>query len=155
MFVSAKSEDMDNFDIRQSAYADCVKRNHLPYYVVLRGQYTKAGSYAALKKYIEGGNELPTAIVSANDKMAAGVLKLLDDKGIRVPEYISVIGFDDADIEFNEDAGLSSVREPIPNMAQFSINYIYDCLQSGEIKGIVKRTKPELIIRKSVAAPPY
>jgi DNA-binding LacI/PurR family transcriptional regulator len=153
MFISAKTEELDNFDVRQTAYADCVKRNHLPYYVVLRGEYTKAGSYAALKKYVESGNELPTAIISANDKMAAGALKLLDDKGIRVPEDVSVIGFDDADIESNEDAGLSSIREPIPHMAKSCIDYIYDCLNSREIKGSVELTMPQLILRKSTAAP--
>lgn len=155
MFMSAKTEDMDNYDIRQSAYADCVKKYHLPYYVVLRGEYTKAGSYAALKKYVDGGGELPTAIVAANDKMAWGVLTLLNDKGIRVPEDISVIGFDDADIEFNEDMGLSSVREPIAHMASFCVDYIYDCLLSGELKNTVERTKPQLVLRKSTAAPPY
>jgi DNA-binding LacI/PurR family transcriptional regulator len=155
MFISAKSGEPDDGDIRRMAYADCVKNFHLPYYAVVRGEYTKAGSYAALKKFLESGRELPTAIVSANDKMAWGALKLLDDKGLRVPEDISVIGFDDADIEFNEDAGLSSVREPISHMAHFCVDYINECLNSGQIKGVVERIEPQLIIRKSTGAPSY
>jgi LacI family transcriptional regulator len=155
LFMSAKSEEMDRFDIRLDAYREFVKKYNLPYYTVLRGEYTKAGSYAALKRFVEDGNELPSAIVSANDKMAWGAMKLLEDKGIQVPDEISVIGFDDADTEFNEDMGLTSVRQPIAQMAQFSIDYIYECLNKGELKRIVERMKPELIIRKSTAAPMY
>lgn len=56
-----------------------------------------------------------------------------------VPGDVSVVGFDDADEEHNEDMGLTTCRQPVAQMAQYCVGYIGDCVRSGE-RPVVRQT---------------
>ncbi len=152
LFMSAKREDQDKYDIRYRAYSDGIKRHGFSYSKVLRGNYKRKDSHRAIKRYFQESNERPTAVICANDEMAGGVLSALDEMKIKVPEEISVFGFDDANIDFNEDVGLSSVRQPIEKMAESCVKYIYDAILKNDSSGMVMHVEPQLIIRNSVSS---
>lgn len=82
-----------------------------------RGDYRFESGIAAGKKLLSG-KKPPTAIFSSNDEMAAGVLHAAREKGLSVPEDLSIIGFDDTAIAAHIWPPLTTVRWPIRAMAR-------------------------------------
>jgi LacI family transcriptional regulator len=95
-----------------------------------------------------------TAIVAANDLMAAGALRELAESGIRVPEEISVVGFDDAPLAEMVSPALTTVRQPLQEMAQKAVSLLLARIagEDGEVQRHVLPT--ELVVRESTAPPP-
>jgi DNA-binding LacI/PurR family transcriptional regulator len=151
MFLSAdKNEEISAWDIRLSAYLDGIKEHNLSYKVIIRGgRRTSSKGYSAIKEYIENGGELPDAIIAASDELASGALKFLNERNIKIPEEVAVIGFDDANIEYNQDMGLSSIRQPIDKMVDYCVEYIYDCISKRTLSNVKIRMESELILRKT------
>lgn len=152
LFLSGReSAQRSAGDQRQAAYLAGIRRHGLAYDTVLYGGYTRQGGYAALKEYLDSGGSLPSAILAANDRMAWGVLRLLEERDIRVPGDISVVGFDDADEEHNEEVGLTTCRQPVAEMAQYCVRYINDCVESGDHRVAQEKMMPQFILRSSTA----
>lgn len=143
---SASEQSNDN---RMAAYLESVSLGKLQYRSVLYGKFTKQGGYAAVKEYLENGGCLPDAIIAGNDRMAWGAMELLAEKNIRVPSDVSIVGFDDADEEYNDDVGLTTIRQPIAQMLKYCVDYIYECLETGELTQSQVKMAPELIVRSS------
>lgn len=66
----------------------------------------------------------PTAIFAANDDMAAGVLRVAARRGIRVPDDLSVAGFDDSSLAKQITPALTTVRQPLPEMAERAASFL-------------------------------
>jgi LacI family transcriptional regulator len=104
---------------------------------------------------------LPTAIYAANDESAAGVLHAAHDLKIRIPEQLSVAGFDDAPLSRYVWPSLTTVRQPIMAMAEYAVRVLINSAQ-----GIAHSKQPqlgdsqdilmphELLVRQSTAPPP-
>jgi len=80
------------------------------------GAFTEESGRAAMLKALQQPRGLPDAVFATNDEMAIGILRTLREKGIRVPEDVAVVGFDDSRIAGL--LGLSSVRFPIRDMGR-------------------------------------
>lgn len=78
---------------RAQGYVRAMKEANLPDLPLIHGFYRENIAYSETKKYLQA-QEAPTAIFVANDIMALGVLRALGELGLRVPEDISLIGFD-------------------------------------------------------------
>ena len=89
----------------------------LPRSLVASGNYTFESGLAAGAKLLDQSPR-PTAIFSCNDEMAAGVVHAASERGIRVPEELSIIGFDDTPIAAHIWPPLTTVRWPIAAMAR-------------------------------------
>lgn len=76
--------------------------------------------------------ELPTAIFCANDAVAMGCMEALRDGGVRVPEDISVVGFDDLLISGLTRPALTTVRQPFRQMGGRAVNLLLSQIESGE-----------------------
>ncbi len=70
--------------------------------------------------------ERPTAIIAANDDMAAGVLHEVHERGLAIPEEISVAGFDDTVISGRTWPPLTTVRQPIREMTRVAVRQLVD-----------------------------
>jgi DNA-binding LacI/PurR family transcriptional regulator len=90
----------------------------------------------------------PTAIVATSDVHAAAAIRVLTDRGIRVPEDVSVIGFDDAPIA--DLIGLTTVRQPLVDKGRTAATMLLDVINGHGRRRSVK--KVELVIRSSTAA---
>src|SRR5205085_5636555 len=66
----------------------------------------------------------PTAIYAASDKLALGVLKAASIQGVRVPDELSVVGFDDIPMAAYAIPSLTTVRQPIEQMARFAVDNV-------------------------------
>lgn len=113
--------------------------------------FTVEGGQAAGGELIDSGH---TAIICASDLMALGVIRAARSRGLRVPEDISVIGFDDSALIAFTDPPLTTVRQPVQAMGKAAVSALL-----SEINGVrVSRTEllfhPELIVRASTGSAP-
>jgi DNA-binding LacI/PurR family transcriptional regulator len=91
----------------------------------------------------------PTAIVATNDEMAAGVLQAVWEVGLRCPDDISVVGFDDVPLARQLCPPLTTVNQPIREMAARAMQLLIDDFFEGD--GIIRHVevKTQLVIRQS------
>jgi LacI family transcriptional regulator len=93
-----------------------------------------------------------TAIFAANDEMAFGACVALHKRGIRVPEDVSVVGFDDQMLSATFVPPLTTVRQPTFEMGTTAAKAILDALAGNEVKLPSLRT--DLVVRESTAKAP-
>lgn len=117
--------------------------------VILQGAFEEEYTYNAVKSFIRFHSEqLPDAFVAGNDLSAIGCIKALQSDGYRVPEDISVIGFDDIDIAQYFKPSLTTVRNPIARQGILAVDTLVSMIEEKEA-GSVKRLEGNLIIRES------
>ena len=94
----------------------------------------------------------PTAIFASNDEMAAGVIAAAHKSGISVPEELSIAGFDDSVIATVVWPQLTTVRQPIKEMAAAAVNMVTkQCRGQTEENSTARKLPVKLIIRESTA----
>ena len=93
-----------------------------------------------------------TALFTASDVMAVGAIRALHEKGMRVPEDVSVIGFDGLEVGSYLVPKLSSVVQPAQMMAQRSVEILISQIK-GESDAVHETVPFELWERESVSAP--
>lgn len=115
--------------------------------VVAYGDYTRESGVQAMHEILLGG-ETVDAVFAASDLMAVGAMHLLQQAGIRVPEDVAVIGFDDADVARYAEPALTTVRQPIHDLGVTLARQVLR-LAAGEKVEEATLLPTELIIRKS------
>jgi LacI family transcriptional regulator len=106
----------------------------------------------------EGGELLdlvprPTAIVCFNDKVAVGVLEAAAERGLRVPEDLSIVGFDDIDVSRATTPRLTTVRQPLQEMGRMAVTALMRVLDGHTAEALHIELATELVIRDSTAPP--
>jgi DNA-binding LacI/PurR family transcriptional regulator len=106
--------------------------------------------YKATKKLIKS-RELFTAILAFNDVSALGAIRALFEAGLRVPEDVSVVGFDDIQSAEFQHPGLTTIRQPLRKMgktaAEVVLRSVRAPFEDRHVPEIV--VEPELVIRES------
>jgi len=94
--------------------------------------------------------ELPTAVFAAEDQMALGALKAAFEMKVKIPQDISLIGFDNIVQSRYSTPSLTTVSQPKRKMGRAAINLLVDLIESEE-KEFEKQQlfKPKLIVRES------
>jgi LacI family transcriptional regulator len=118
-----------------------------------------AGNFFQLSG-LEGANYLlslkspPTAIFASNDVMAVGAYEAIRARGLRIPQDVSVVGFDDIPQSAQLHPGLTTVRQPLAEMGRLATQRLLISIEqeSGEPLGYVE-LPTELIIRDSACPP--
>lgn len=72
--------------------------------------FTVQGAYEVMKSALEQGKSLPRALFVSNDAMAIGAMKALTEKGIRIPEEVSIVGFNDSSVARYVSPSLSTIK---------------------------------------------
>jgi DNA-binding LacI/PurR family transcriptional regulator len=93
-----------------------------------------------------------TALFAYNDISALGSIRAIQDSGLRVPEDISVIGFDDIQIAVHANPSLTTVRQPLQKMGEIAARTLIDQIEGREKYLPEILIEPELVVRKSTAA---
>jgi DNA-binding LacI/PurR family transcriptional regulator len=96
-----------------------------------------------------GRKKLPTAIFCESDEMAFGAIKAIRKKGLRVPEDISVIGYDDH--EFSTTIGLTTIAQPVQFLGQLAASQIMAKIEKPDSNSAQMKVPTSLVIRESVA----
>lgn len=115
----------------------------------IAGDWTAASGYAAGERLLQ--STLPTAVFAANDLMALGLIRALHDRGLSVPQHVSVVGFDDIPGSAHFIPGLTTVKQDFPALGRQCIEILLAAL-NGEDNAAGPIT-PRLIVRESTAAP--
>jgi LacI family transcriptional regulator len=92
----------------------------------------------------------PTAIFTANDMIAVGVLQQLADSGVAVPDEISVIGFDNIHIASVVNPPLTTIDQPSMDIGRFACHMLIDMLEGSSSVGAMVTLEPTLVERRSV-----
>lgn len=96
------------------------------------------------------GDYLPDAVVAVNDMMAIGTIKLLEQQGVRVPNDLSVIGFDDISVSALVSPALTTIAQPAAKTGQLAACILLDRLEGKEVSKGQIMLQPALIERESV-----
>jgi LacI family transcriptional regulator len=94
----------------------------------------------------------PTAVLASNDLTAIGIMGAVYAAGLRVPEDISVVGFDDIALSSFMPPPLTTIRVSRAEIAEFAFTSLYAASQRGENQGVIHMVRAELVIRQSTAA---
>jgi len=95
----------------------------------------------------------PTAIISGSDEQAYGVYLAARERGLRIPEDLSVVGFDDVDLCRWVSPQLTTVRQPLSSMAAEATRLLLKLAAGEEVASPTVRLASKLIVRDSTAAP--
>ncbi|HOX17874.1 MAG TPA: LacI family DNA-binding transcriptional regulator [Spirochaetales bacterium] len=104
-----------------------------------------AESFAAMR-------EMPTAIFAASDLMAIGLIRGFEKRGVRVPEDISIVGFDDIPNADLVGPALTTVAQDTLGIGKAALDAVLDELDSGSRREEIL-VEPRLVVRQSCAAP--
>ncbi|GLW10517.1 LacI family transcriptional regulator [Microtetraspora sp. NBRC 13810] len=120
--------------------------------VAMPSMTARSGQQAAEKLLSQG--RLPDAIFCANDLLALGVLRGLMHAGVRVPQDVALIGYDDIDFASASAVTLSSVRQPTHRLGQVATELLLDECDNPETHAHQQiMFQPELVIRESTRLP--
>jgi LacI family transcriptional regulator, galactose operon repressor len=91
----------------------------------------------------------PTAVLAANDEMAIGALDAALERGLRVPEDLAVIGFDDIQMAALTRPSLSTIRQPMQLLGEAAVRLLFERLQNPDAPSHHELLETQLVIRQS------
>ena len=111
--------------------------------------YSMQNGYEVTKNLLDSGEEF-SAIFAISDVLAVGAIRAIIDMGKRVPEDVSVAGYDGIELSKYYNPTLTTIKQPVNEMAKASIDLLFDII-SGKQKNQHRVFDGELIIRESTA----
>ncbi len=142
------SDSADRWRAIQQAAARCgVKISpDLSLQLTMEG-FSPEVSYPVMSRFLKKKKDF-TALFAYNDFSAIGAVRALRDAGFRVPEDVSVIGFDDVNSAAFQNPSLTTIRQPWQKMAQIAAQTLLDRLNRKRVPREIL-VEPELVIRES------
>ena len=119
--------------------------------VAASADWATGGGYEAAQRLLDLYPGL-TALVAQNDHLAVGALRALRERGLRVPEDVSVIGYDDMAVSAYLEPPLTTVRQDLAEVGRVAIRLL---IEASEDPGLSRQitVTPQLIVRQSTAPP--
>lgn len=137
---------------RKSAYTAAMAGLGLKAHVdVLPGDFTEAAGHAAARTLLKR-KELPTAVLAANDLVAVGMVAEFRSAGIRVPQDISIVGYDNSTLSGLSLISLTTIQQPVVALGAEATRLLLERV-CGRDQDVVMELAPTLIVRESTAAP--
>lgn len=139
---------------RLKGYLDCLEENNISVNLnyIVESYLTIEGGYRGTKKLLEQTNNDITALVCSNDQMAMGAYQAIYEAGLRIPDDISIIGFDGLDTSRYLAPSLTTVQQPVYDIGFCAAKFVVDAIDNPYIKIPTKVFPTKLIIRESVKA---
>lgn len=111
------------------------------------GDFTKLGGYRATNRIL--ARESPTALFSSSDLMAFGAMDCLRDRGLRLPEDVAVIGFDDIDAASHVTPALTTVKQFGDRMGRAASDTLLQLVKGKSVRPQPVLVETELVVRHS------
>ena len=121
--------------------------------VVPAGSQFEDGVAAGLRYFRDRGEDRPTAVACFNDLVALGLLRALSMLGLRVPEDVSVVGFDDVPMASQSTPALTTVHVPQREMGASAVRIILDDIQKRSTEPVTVVLESHLVVRATTAPP--
>lgn len=140
-----------NCILRRNAYENAIKRFKLPYdpSLIYPLHPTLTGSYENVHALLQQGVHFPSALVANNDRIALGAIKAFKEAGKRVPEDISVIGFDNIPFSAVYDPPLTTMSVPCRDIGIWTVRLLCDRIAYPNAPATKIQVCASLIERKS------
>jgi len=119
--------------------------------VGLNGQGPTSEAFSTAQRFLKEARELPSAFVCGNDEDALHLIRAAEERGLRVPDDLSVVGFDNSDIGQLEKVSLTSVDHPSFEIGERAANILLDKIFHPESRFTTRTiVTPSLVERGSV-----
>lgn len=117
--------------------------------LIQEGDFTEAGGYYAMQRLLRAK---PDAVFAASDIMAVGAMRAAHEAGLKIPDDVAFVGFDDLPIATLSDIQLTTVRQPVIQFGVKAVELLIDLINNGAQppRHIILDT--ELVIRRSCGA---
>jgi len=115
---------------------------------IVYGDFKKSVAYVESEKFFQT-KDLPDAVFCADDYSAIALIERVKEKGLKVPDDIAIVGFDDIDIAEYVRPALTTVRQPILELGKTSAQILFDLIEKKKCPPIHKLINVELIKRES------
>lgn len=119
----------------------------------VEGDFEIAGGVKA-GEYLFDLRNPPTAVFAFNDNLAIGVIQAARSRGLRVPEDVSVVGFDDLEFATIVTPSLTTVRQPLAEMGRTAVSMLVRLLEGQRFETLHVELGTRLVVRDSTAPPP-
>lgn len=116
---------------------------------IVESDFECEGGYQALKKMVQRG-PLPSSIFVSNDMMAMGVINAANELGIKIPDDLSIIGYDDIHIAKFMSPPLTTIHQPKYRLGQAAVETLLTKLENYSKEPNVVQLEPTLVERNSV-----
>ena len=133
---------------RQMGACKALAEVSLQPFAIEYGDYDQpTGYHAIMKWHTEIG--LPTAVFAFDDHIAIGVINAAKDLGLKVPQDLSVCGYDDSLLANHYSPQITSVRQPSEEMAENAVNQLLALIDHRNIGCYAMKFPPKLVIKES------
>lgn len=119
--------------------------------LVVPGGFSLAGGAEAMQVLL-ALSERPTAVFACSDEMAIGAMQVARDAGLRIPEQLSVVGFDDHDV--SEYIGVTTVRQDVVGQGERAAQLLLELLDGELPTGSHEVHPTRLVVRRTTGPPP-
>jgi LacI family transcriptional regulator len=139
---------------RLGGYQSALKDAELLYDadLVVKGDFVQGGGYLATQQLLDLPQP-PTAIFASNDLLAFGAMEAIRQRGLQIPEDISVIGFDDIPQASLVYPALTTVHQPLDQMGRLAVKMLLEHIASPEYIPYTATLATQLVIRNSCQPP--
>lgn len=143
---------------RHEGWRSTLQAHGLDTSLSVAGDFTPGGGYAAVDMLLESvvdqrngsGNHPPfTGLFAANDAMALGAILALREHGLRVPEDVSVVGFDDTNASAYFMPPLTTLRQDRALLGRLAIDHLLSFIEDPATPAYQRVVQPQLVIRQS------
>jgi LacI family repressor for deo operon, udp, cdd, tsx, nupC, and nupG len=135
-------------DRLRGAHAGAKKVGAVADLVVLHGDFSIESGRAAGERLLSRTRR-PTAVFCFNDEMAIGVLQSAKERGLRVPEDLSVVGFDDIRFARYVDPPLTTIAQPMREIGERTARLLFEILNGGRTTPASVTLPHRLVVRRS------
>jgi LacI family transcriptional regulator len=152
-FIGTQSDGFSEGQ-RFKGYRLALEKFNLPYEkrYIFAGDLKRETGYKIIHRIIASG-DYPRALFVENDLMALGVIQGIKEAGLKVPEDIAVVGFDDIAFASFPEIGLTTVRQPKYEMGKLAATLLLDTITEETATPKKYILEPELIVRTSSCSP--
>ncbi len=150
--------DIRNFLERREGYLSAMHGAHTmdvdPVHAIVRVGSTVESAYEDMSTWLDRDPWLPTAFFADNDLIATSCMRAMQDHGLRVPEDVSIIGFDDVSTSQLTNPPLTTMAVPKESMGALAVQRLVSIIK-GQTGGEIVRISvlPTIVERASVAPP--
>jgi LacI family transcriptional regulator len=145
------SVGINNFHERREGYLKGLG-SHTKDMLTIPVASTSDGAYRDMKKFLETRPKIPSAFFADNDIIAISCIRALREGGYKIPNQVSVIGFDDIPASSLIDPPLSTMRVPKKSMGSIAVERLIKRIGGGVSETVRIEVNTEIVIRSSVIA---
>ncbi len=138
---------------RRKGYERSMQKRGLDRFVrIVPGSYTDEGGRHGIAALFDAPDP-PTAVFVANDLAAIGALSALDERGLRVPDDVSIVGYDNTALAAVSQIHLTTVDQPRPDMGRTAVKLVLERLSGKRDVASHVLIPPTLVVRGTTAPP--